>query len=248
MNALLAYQFEENPVRVVLIAGDPWFVANDLAKALGYGQAAFMTRNLEEDEKGMHIVQTLGGAQEVSVISESGMYAAIFKSRRDEARRFRKWVTSEVLPELRRTGRYEMGGGDPPPVQALDLDPQRLTAGINVVREARRLFGPMAARNLWTQVGLPAVVADSEAAFDGDPLAAPLKAWLADRQETTIQLAAEGMGLSDIDWSTRYRIGKLLALWGWTGRNRKVARGRTARVFTRPAPLRTDVLEAEDEA
>lgn len=241
--ALLAYQFEENPVRIVLIAGDPWFVANDLAKSLGYTRQHEMTRNLDEDEKGTHIARTLGGDQEMNIISESGMYAAIFKSRKDEARRFRKWVTSEVLPELRRTGKYQLHDNEPPPPMALDLDPSRLVAGVSVVREARRLFGPAAARGLWVQVGLPPVIADSDQVFDGDPLAVPLKAWLADRQETTIAEAGEGIGFGDLDWSTRFRIGKLLALWGWTARNRKVARGRTARVFTRPAPLRADIAD-----
>lgn len=241
MNALLSYSFDDAPVRVVMIAGDPWFVANDMARALGYSLAANMTKMLDDDEKGIHIVNTLGGNQEHLVISESGMYAAVLKSRREEARRFRKWVTSEVLPELRRTGKYQLHDNEPPPAVAMDYDPTRLSAGVSVIREARRLYGPMAARSLWVQVGLPPVVADSEAVFDGDPLAVPLKAWLADRQQTTIAEAADAIGLVDPDHSTRYRIGKLLALWGWTARNAKVARGKTARVFTRPAPLRTDV-------
>lgn len=242
MNAVLAYEFDQDPVRVVMVAGDPWFVANDIAKALGYKLASDMCKMLDDDEKGMHIVHTLGGHQEALIISESGMYACVLKSRREEARRFRKWVTSEVLPELRRTGKYQMHELEPAPPQAIDLDPSRLVAGVSVIREARRLFGPMAARKLWVQVGLPPVVADSEAAFDGDPLAEPLKAYLADMAETTIQQACEGIGIEDPDWSTRYRIGKLLAMWGWAARNRKVAKHRTARVFSRPAPVR--VVEA----
>lgn len=245
MNALLSYEFEETPVRVVMIAGDPWFVANDMAKVLGYTHTHHMMRMLDDDEKGSHIVATLGGHQEHSIISESGMYAAVLKSRREEARRFRKWVTSEVLPSLRRSGQYQMHELEPPPVQAIDLDPSRLVAGISVVREARRLFGPQAARNLWVQVGLPPVVADSDALFEGDPLAVPLKVWLADKQECTIAQAAEGIGLIDVDWSTRHRIGRLLALWGWMQKTRKVAKNRAARVFSRPAPLLAD-LDGED--
>uniref|UniRef100_UPI00286E5CE3 hypothetical protein n=1 Tax=Novosphingobium sp. TaxID=1874826 RepID=UPI00286E5CE3 len=78
-----------------------------------------------------------------------------------------------------------------------------------------------------------------------DPLALPLKAYLVDKQETTISQAADGMGIEDLDWSTRYRIGKLLALWGWQQRTRKVAKHRAARVFTRPEPLRADVAEID---
>lgn len=240
LNALTSYQFEESPVRIVMIAGDPWFVATDLAAALGYAQSAFMCRMLEEDEKGLHIVQTLGGKQEMNIISESGMYACVLKSRREEAKRFRKWVTAEVLPALRKTGRYEMHDHDPAPAQALDMDPVRLQAGANVVRLAMRLYGPAAARGLWAQVGLPPCISDSEAVFDGDPIAAPLKAFLADKQETTIAQAADGMGMMDIDWSTRQRIGRLLAMWGWQQRTRKLDR-RAARVFSRPAPMIGDV-------
>ena len=66
---------------------------------LGYGQTNDLTRILDDDEKGTHNVRTLGGEQEMSVINESGLYHAIFKSRKDGAQRFRKWVTSEVLSE-----------------------------------------------------------------------------------------------------------------------------------------------------
>ena len=243
MNALLSYQFDEEPVRVVMIAGDPWFVANDLARVLEIRNARDAMSRLDDDERGIHIVNSLGGHQEMNVVSESGMYTLVLGSRKPEAKRFRKWVTSEVLPSLRRTGKYQLHDHEPPPAVAMDYDPVRLTAGVSVIREARRLFGPMAARGLWVQVGLPPVVADSEALFDGDPLAAPLKAWLADKAECTIGEAAEGIGLSDIDWSTRFRIGKLLAMWGWTARNRRVARGRTARVFARPAPLRAELAD-----
>lgn len=242
MTALLAFQFEEQSVRIVMIAGEPWWVANDLALALGYTRAPDMVRILDEDEKGVHNVHTLGGSQEMSVISESGMYHASFKSRKEVAVRFRKWVTNDLLPTLRRTGKYEMPGFEPPPAQALDLDPIRLSAGANVVRLAIRLYGPQAARSLWAQVGLPPVTPDSEGVLDADPFAVPLRAYLADRQETTIQQAADGIGLSDIDWSTRCRIGRILSLWGWTAANRKVARGKTARVFTRPAPAASEIV------
>uniref|UniRef100_UPI00286E7A3E BRO-N domain-containing protein n=1 Tax=Novosphingobium sp. TaxID=1874826 RepID=UPI00286E7A3E len=214
MSALLSYQFDEDPVRIVMIAGDPWFVANDICRVLALSNSRKAVGDLDEDERGVTISDTLGGMQEMNVVSESGMYSLIFRSRKAEARRFRKWVTSEVLPELRRTGKYQMHELEPPPPQAIDLDPSRLVAGVSVIREARRLFGPVAARRLWMQVGLPPVVADSDAVFDGDPLALPLKAYLVDKQETTISQAADGMGIEDLDWSTRYRIGKLLALWG----------------------------------
>lgn len=104
--ALIALTFEANAVRVIDRDGDPWFVATDVAAILGYRDAEKLTRMLDEDEKGTHNVGTLGGPQDLTVISESGLYNATFRSRRPEAQRLRKWVTAEVLPALRRTGHY----------------------------------------------------------------------------------------------------------------------------------------------
>lgn len=63
-------------------------------------------RHLDDDEKGMSTIQTLGGSQRVSTVNESGMYALVLRSRKQEAKIFRKWVTSEVLPTIRKTGAY----------------------------------------------------------------------------------------------------------------------------------------------
>lgn len=100
------FQFRTTEVRTLVIEGEVWFVASDVAKALGYPEAKDMTRVLDEDEKGRQIVPTLGGDQEMNVINESGLYHAVLKSRKPEARPFRKWVTSEVLPTIRKTGQY----------------------------------------------------------------------------------------------------------------------------------------------
>lgn len=215
MNALLAYQFEEAPVRVVMIAGDPWFVANDVATVLGYRDAHNMARNLDDDEKGTHIVSTLGGDQSLAIISESGLYAAIFKSRRAEAIRFRRWVTGEVLPSIRRSGRYELRSAEPPLPTPLDHDPSRLQASVAVVREARRLFGPIGARNIWLQLGLPQPIADADGSQQGDPWAEAVKDWLASRVETSVVELARGINVAPIDFSARMRLRALLQLFGW---------------------------------
>ena len=96
------FQFHSVEVRTVLRDGQVWFVAGDVAKALGYADAIHLTRVLDEDEKGLHIVETLGGDQQVIVLSESGLYHALLKSRKPQARPFRRWVTQEVLPAIRR--------------------------------------------------------------------------------------------------------------------------------------------------
>lgn len=110
MNNLLNLTFKNQPARIVLLDGDPWFVATDVAEILGYSESAAMVRSLDDDEQLLHIVQGLEGNRtvnrEVSIISESGLYNAIFKSRREEAKAFRRWVTGTVLPQIRRSGSY----------------------------------------------------------------------------------------------------------------------------------------------
>jgi prophage antirepressor-like protein len=86
----------------------PSWIAKDVCEVLGLSDTAVALRGLDEDEKGKCIVPTPGGPQEMLVISESGLYALIFRSRKQKAKAFRKWVTSEVLPEIRRHGAYGM--------------------------------------------------------------------------------------------------------------------------------------------
>lgn len=105
---VIPFNFGKQQVRTLLIDGEPWFVASDVCDALELaGRSRNFTRMLDEDEKGAHIVSTPGGSQEVQVVNESGLYALIFKSRKAEAKRFKKWVTAEVLPAIRKQGRYD---------------------------------------------------------------------------------------------------------------------------------------------
>ena len=106
--SIVSFDFVSRSVRIVMRGDEPWFVAADVCAVLEYRMASDMTRFLDDDEKGTHIMRTPGGDQEATIINESGLYAAILKSRKPEAKKFKKWVTSEVLPALRRTGRYEM--------------------------------------------------------------------------------------------------------------------------------------------
>lgn len=101
---------EFGSVRTVTKNEEPWFVATDVAKILGYKSAKDMYRSLDDDEKGGQNVPTLGGSQKLIVISESGLYHAIFISRKKEAKAFRRWVTEEVLPQIRRTGSFGNAG------------------------------------------------------------------------------------------------------------------------------------------
>lgn len=104
---LTTFAFDGADVRVVTDeAGAPWFVAKDVSDILGYRIAPDMTRRLDEDEKGTRSVRTPGGTQEMTVISEAGLYAAILGSKVAGARTFKRWVTHEVLPTIRRRGGY----------------------------------------------------------------------------------------------------------------------------------------------
>lgn len=106
MSALDVFTYADQQIRSVVIDGEGWFVAADVARVLGYRMASDMTRRLDSDEKGTHSVRTPGGEQEVTVISEAGLYVAILGSQIDGAREFKRWVTREVLPAIRRTGQY----------------------------------------------------------------------------------------------------------------------------------------------
>lgn len=104
------FAFHDHSVRIILRDGEPWFVATDVASALGYSSPKDAAEHLDADEKGSAITRTPGGEQKVTVINESGLYALVLRSRKPEARKFAKWVTSEVLPTIRKTGRYESPG------------------------------------------------------------------------------------------------------------------------------------------
>lgn len=100
------FAYGDQQVRVVTRDGEPWFVAADIAKALGYSIAPAMVRSLADDEKGMQIVHTPGGDQKAAIISEAGLYSAVLRSKAPGAQAFKRWVTHEVLPSIRKRGGY----------------------------------------------------------------------------------------------------------------------------------------------
>lgn len=96
------------PIRVQVINQEPWFVAKDVCDALTIGNSRDAIARLDDDEKAMSVLPTQFGDKPMNIVNESGLYNLIFQSRKPEAKAFRKWVTSEVLPAIRRTGRYEL--------------------------------------------------------------------------------------------------------------------------------------------
>lgn len=103
---LIKFSFDGQPVSEITINDNPWFVAKEIAEILGYADTQAMTRRLDDDEKGMQDLHTLGGLQKITIINESGLYNAIIGSNKPNAKKFKKWVTSEVLPKIRKTGGY----------------------------------------------------------------------------------------------------------------------------------------------
>jgi prophage antirepressor-like protein len=109
--ALQAFAFDSHAVRVVMIDEYPWFVAKDVCNCLEITNHRNALTRLDDDEKGVQTLDTLGGAQQISVINESGLYSLILRSQGattpgTPAHTFRKWVTAEVLPSIRKTGSY----------------------------------------------------------------------------------------------------------------------------------------------
>lgn len=145
----------EGMVRVLERDGAPWFLAADPCRIIGIRDVSDAVEKLDDDEKGRASIPTLGGTQEVLIISEGGLYTIILRSRDATkqgtiAHRFRKWVTGEVLPALRTTGSYRMGEGIEEDFEAQTPDGLKLRK----VNTAIRAFGERAGAELWFQLGL----------------------------------------------------------------------------------------------
>ncbi|MDO5658304.1 MAG: Bro-N domain-containing protein [Paracoccus sp. (in: a-proteobacteria)] len=156
---LTTYQFEDHDVRIVMRGDDPWFVAADVCAVLGIANSRDAVGRLDDDERGVAVLDTLGGRQTVNTVSESGLYVLVFTSRLPAARRFRKWVTSDLLPALRRTGAYQMSDAprtpDPVPFDIENQSDRTTSNALAMVRETRILRGKQAAIRLWDTLPLP---------------------------------------------------------------------------------------------
>ncbi|MFB9485496.1 Bro-N domain-containing protein, partial [Streptomyces filamentosus] len=120
--AVERFSFEGSEVRTVIRDGEPWWVARDVCAVLAIRNVADAVASLDDDERGVATTDTLGGVQQVVTINEPGLYSLILRSRKPQAKTFKRWVTHEVLPAIRKTGGY----GQPP-------QPREITAAAGPV-------------------------------------------------------------------------------------------------------------------
>lgn len=106
MNELQIFNYGEIPVRTVLMDGEPWWVLADVCRVLNLTNSRMTAKQLDEDEKGVSEIYTPGGTQQMTIINEPGLYSVILRSDKPEAKAFKRWITHEVIPAIRKTGSY----------------------------------------------------------------------------------------------------------------------------------------------
>ena len=210
-DTIIPFSFEDRAVRVHVLNGEPWFVAVDLCAILELANVSQAIARLDEDEATL-ISNESGG--NMNIVSESGMYSLVLGSRKPDARRFKKWVTADLLPTLRRTGSYILADRAQPLVSA-DIDPPRIMAAVALANAARKLYGLATARRVWVQCGLPVASEDRPGDDSPDPLAAAIAGWASDQDGFSIEECASGIGISQPDLSMRMRIGRVLRALGF---------------------------------
>jgi prophage antirepressor-like protein len=150
---VVPFRFQSREVRALIIDDEPWFVAKDVCDVLEYADASDATQFLDDDEKLVrqiagagqkliHEIHGLGQRRNMLLISESGLYTLIIRSNKPQAKAFRRWVTHEVLPTIRKTGGYQAGGiGIPLIPETLKLKPSMRQRLWNDAMQAARLDG-----------------------------------------------------------------------------------------------------------
>ena len=110
MNEMIIFENEHfGQIRIIEQDGEPWFVAADVCRALELGEVHVAMRRLDDDEKGRCSIPTPGGVQEMSIINEPGLYSLVLGSRKPEAKAFKRWITHDIIPAIRKTGGYIHG-------------------------------------------------------------------------------------------------------------------------------------------
>lgn len=142
MNEITIFNNPEfGDVRTIMIDGEPWFVGKDVAESLGYERTADAIRkHVEEDDKLTRSFADSGQSRQMYIINESGLYSLIFGSKLESAKKFKKWVTSEVLPQLRKTGSYGIPKLPQTPMELLELHYEAIKQVDNKVNTLEERF------------------------------------------------------------------------------------------------------------
>jgi prophage antirepressor-like protein len=106
MNELQIFPYKGSNIRTIQFGGEIWWVLKDVCMALGISNSGNVAKRLDDFQKDIRLMDIRGGEQKVTVVSESGLYSIVFRSDKEVARNFERWVTSEVLPSIRKTGNY----------------------------------------------------------------------------------------------------------------------------------------------
>lgn len=154
-------------IRAVSENGEPWFIAKDVCDVLGLDHTAL--RKLDADEKGRDSIPTLGGTQQMTMVSEPGFYRLVMKSRKPEAKAFQRWVTHEVLPAIRRDGGYMAAKPDETPEEIMA---RALRIADDTMRRQKERIAALAEEN--AEMKPKALFADAVAASDGTCLVGEL--------------------------------------------------------------------------
>lgn len=136
-------QFGE--IRTVVIDGEPWFVAVDVCRALEIVNSRDALTRIDEDEKGVVLTDTPGGKQEVTTVNEPGLYSLVLGSRKPEAKVFKRWITHEVIPSIRKNGGYIAGQET---MSDVELMARALIVAQNVIEEKNRQISGLTEENL----------------------------------------------------------------------------------------------------
>lgn len=153
---IIPFIYNEQPVRSVMRNGEPWFVGKDVCGVLAISNHNDALARLDEDERAEVGITDPSGTKYAIVVSEPGVYRLVFTSRKPQAEAFKRWLAHEVLPQLRKTGRFALDARDDEAMSPADRFGD-MNARLNLLREARLLFGRDRARGLWAMLGLPAV-------------------------------------------------------------------------------------------
>jgi anti-repressor protein len=209
MSDIQSFDFNGSSLRVIDQDGEPWFVAKDVCDVLNHSNPRMAVSSLDEDEKDVNKVYTLGGEQSVIIINESGLYSLVLRSNKPEAKAFKKWVTSEVLPSIRKHGGYLTAAKTEELIANPDLIIQ-MAQSLKDEREKRKLAEQEADRNRKT------IELQGQVITKVQPKVQYYEKVLATEDCISINVIAKELGMSAVSLNRKLRDLKVIYKQGGT--------------------------------